>query len=76
MKRKEEEESYKKNDGKGKSPRTKDNKSDMIRGNGSTVKRSIVLMKQKLCSKIIAKSRIRRDNLVHGKKGNKAGPAV
>ena len=43
------------NDGKGMSLSTNDNK-DYVKGyNGSVVKRSIVLMKQKLCFKIIAK---------------------
>ena len=43
------------NDGKGKNLSTKDNKSEVKGGNGLAVKRSILLMKQKLCFRITAK---------------------
>ena len=43
------------NDSERKIPRAKDNKSDMKGGNESTVKRSIELMKQKLCFRITNK---------------------
>jgi len=43
------------NDGRGISLSTNNNKDDVKGCNGSVVKRSIILMKQKLCFKITAK---------------------
>ena len=43
------------NDEEKKNKETEDNKSDRAGSNGSAVKRSIVLMKRRLCSRITAK---------------------
>ena len=55
VKKKGNEKTFYTNDGKGMSLSTNDNKDNMKGCNGSTIKRSIVLMKQKLCFRITAK---------------------
>ena len=55
MKKKENEKTFYTNDGKRMSLSTNDNKDDVKGCNGSAVKGSIVLMKQKLCFRITAK---------------------
>ena len=55
VKKKGNEKTFYTNDGKGMSLSTNDNKGDVKGCNGSAIKRSIVLMKQKLCFRITAK---------------------
>ena len=55
VKKKGNEKTFCANDGKGISLSTNDNKDDVKGYNGSAIKRSIVLMKQKLCFRITAK---------------------